>query len=29
MKVVDRKLIWLKDDGTYEKVSTPNLTDKP
>ena len=27
-EVVDRKLIWLKDDGTYEKVSTPNLTDK-
>ncbi len=27
-KVIDRKLIWLKDDGTYEKVHTPNLTDK-
>ena len=27
-EVVDRKLIWLKDDGTYEKVSVPNVTDR-
>lgn len=24
--VVDRKLIWLKDDGTYEKISLPDVT---
>lgn len=27
-KVIDRKLIWLKDDTTYEKVSLPDITDK-
>ena len=26
LKVIDRKLIWLKDDGTYEKVSVPSVT---
>ena len=26
LKVIDRKLIWLKDDGTYEKISVPNIT---
>ena len=26
--VVDRRLIWLKDDETYEKIKTPDLTDK-
>lgn len=26
-KVLDRKLIWLKDDGTYEKVALPNFTE--
>ena len=28
IEVVDRNLIWLKDDGTFEKVPTPDLTDK-
>lgn len=27
-KVADRKLIWLKDDGTYEKISTPCVVDR-
>lgn len=27
IKIVDRQLIWLKDDGTYEKVKTPDLTE--
>ena len=27
-EIADRKLIWLKDDGTYEKVSVPDITDK-
>lgn len=27
IEVVDRKLIWLKEDGTYEKVGTPDLTE--
>lgn len=26
LKVLGRRLIWLKDDGTYEKVETPDLT---
>ena len=26
LKIIDRKLIWLKDDGTYEKVSVPDIT---
>ena len=25
-KVSDRKLIWLKDDGTYEKISLDDVT---
>ena len=25
-KVIDRKLIWLKDDGEYEKITLPDLT---
>lgn len=25
-KVIDRRLIWLKDDGTYEKVALPDVT---
>ena len=25
LKVIDRKLIWLKDDGTYEIISLPNI----
>lgn len=28
IKPIDRVLIWLKDDGTYEKVKVPDLTDK-
>lgn len=28
LKIVDRCLIWLKDDGTYEKIKVPNITDK-
>ena len=27
-KVIDRKLIWLKDDGEYEKIQLPDITDK-
>lgn len=27
-KVIDRKLIWLKDDGNYEKITLPDITDK-
>ena len=27
-EIADRKLIWLKDDGTYEKVPVPDVTDK-
>jgi hypothetical protein len=26
LKVIDRKLIWLKDDGTYEKIDVPDIT---
>lgn len=26
LKVIGRRLLWLKDDGTYEKFSTPDLT---
>lgn len=26
LKVIDRKIVWLKDDGTYEKVSVPDIT---
>lgn len=27
-KVIDRKLIWLKNDGNYEKITLPDITDK-
>lgn len=27
-EIVDRRLIWLKDDGTYEKVPVPDLREK-
>lgn len=27
-EISDRKLIWLKEDGSYEKVSVPDYTDK-
>lgn len=27
-KVIDRKLIWLKSDGNYEKIKLPDITDK-
>lgn len=27
-KIIDRKLIWLKNDGNYEKVSVPDVTQK-
>lgn len=26
LKIVDRNIIWLKDDGSYEKIKTPDLT---
>lgn len=26
--IVDRRLIWLKDDGTYEKVPVPDITER-
>ena len=26
LKVIDRKLIWLKDDGTYEKITVPDIS---
>ena len=25
-EVADRKIIWLKDDGLYEKISVPDVT---
>ena len=25
LKVIDRKLVWLKDDGTYEMISLPDI----
>ena len=28
LPIVDRNLIWLKEDGTYEKIGTPDLTDR-
>lgn len=28
LEIVDRNLIWLKEDGTYEKIGTPDLTGK-
>lgn len=27
-EIADRKIIWLKDDGTYEKISVPDYTSK-
>ncbi len=27
-KVIDRKLIWLKNDGNYEKITLPDITKK-
>jgi hypothetical protein len=27
-EIADRKLIWLKDDGTYEKIPIPDITEK-
>lgn len=27
-EIADRKLIWLKDDGTYEKISLPSISDR-
>ena len=26
LKIVDRNLIWLKEDGTYEKIKVPDIT---
>lgn len=26
LKIIDRKLVWLKDDGTYETISVPSVT---
>jgi hypothetical protein len=28
LKVLDRKLIWLKDNGNYEKIKLPDVTKK-
>ena len=28
VKIIDRVLIWLKDDGTYERISIPKIDDK-
>jgi hypothetical protein len=28
LKVIARRLIWLKPDGTYEKYNLPDVTDK-
>ena len=27
LKIVDRCIIWLKDDGTYEKIKVPDITE--
>ena len=27
LKIVDRTIVWLKEDGTYEKVEVPDITD--
>lgn len=27
-KVIDRRLIWLKEDGTYEKIALPDITQR-
>jgi hypothetical protein len=26
LPIIDRNLIWLKEDGEYEKIGTPDLT---
>jgi hypothetical protein len=28
LKVIGRRIIWLKDDGTYEKISLQDVTQK-
>ena len=28
LKIIDRKLIWLKEDGTFEKKTVPDVTEK-
>lgn len=28
IKIIDRTIVWLKDDGTYEKVKVPDITNK-
>ena len=28
LKVIARRIIWLKDDGTYELIPLPNFTDR-
>jgi hypothetical protein len=28
LKVIGRRLIWLLDDGSYEKIKLDNVTDK-
>ena len=28
LKVIDRKLIWLKEDSTFEKKTVPDVTEK-
>ena len=28
LHIIDRILIWLKDDGTYERISTKDLTNQ-
>lgn len=28
IEVIDRRLIWLKDDGTYEKIKTENMVER-
>ena len=28
LKVIDRKLIWLREDGTFEKKTVPDVTEK-
>lgn len=27
-EIADRKIVWLKDDGDYEKISVPNIVDR-
>ena len=28
LKIIARRIIWLKPDGTYEKISLPDVTKK-